>query len=249
MSIIGPCIVVLDEIDGLFRVRSQDEHETSRDLKTEWLQWWDGVASAQMESNRIMVIAATNRPWDVDPGVWRRLPQRFYVGVPTYDERLSLIELWMNKYQLPVIDLSVIEYFAKNTEGYTPSDLQQVLQTACRKGPMARRDTELTIEDVRHGLNEIPAMRFSMQYIQQLQNFLQPTSLSKNKSSEGTVPYSPPNANDFDWQMQEGNYYHFPVPVDAAFLDALENFLWKEQDWDSSDFDEYEEESDSDDGL
>ena len=39
---LSPCIVCIDELDGLFRERSLQEHDVSRDLKTEFLQWWDG---------------------------------------------------------------------------------------------------------------------------------------------------------------------------------------------------------------
>jgi hypothetical protein len=41
------CALVLDELDGLFRERDDQEHEVSRDVKTEFLQLWDGVLSQE----------------------------------------------------------------------------------------------------------------------------------------------------------------------------------------------------------
>jgi SpoVK/Ycf46/Vps4 family AAA+-type ATPase len=40
---LAPCVLCIDELDGLFRERNENEHEVSRDLKTEFLQWWDGM--------------------------------------------------------------------------------------------------------------------------------------------------------------------------------------------------------------
>lgn len=37
---LSPCILCIDELDGLFRERSATEHDVSRDLKTEFLQWY-----------------------------------------------------------------------------------------------------------------------------------------------------------------------------------------------------------------
>jgi ATP-dependent 26S proteasome regulatory subunit len=244
VSALGPCIVVLDELDGLFKARNSEELEASRDLKTEWLQWWDGVASAQMERNKVMVVAATNRPWDCDPAVWRRLPQRFYVGVPNYYDRLSLVQLWRTIHHLPPIDSTVMEHFAGMTEGYIPSDLHQIFQSACRKGPMVRQDETLTIDDVSQALTEIPPTRFMMEYIQQLQAFLSPPGQSQANQAQGTTVAAGHNGQY--WQTPTGNYYQLQIPVDSEAVDALHEFLWCEREWDSSQFDESDDDDDSD---
>jgi ATP-dependent 26S proteasome regulatory subunit len=245
-SVLGPCLIVLDELDGLFLIRGRDEQEASRDLKTEWLQWWDGVASAQMDSNEVLVVAATNRPWDVDPAVWRRLPQRLYIGTPTYDNRLNLLHLWKSNYQLPPIDNEVLDHFASLTEGYTPSDLHQIFQSACRKGPMARQDNHLTKQDVEEA--EIPPTRFTMEYIQKLQEFLSPHAHQNYHPGQGTSMPASSTDDAHCLQMPEGNYYQFQIPVDSKVLDALEGFLWSVDQWDiSSDVEEYDEE-DSEEG-
>jgi ATP-dependent 26S proteasome regulatory subunit len=258
ISTLGPCIVVLDELDGLFRVRSQEEHEVSRELKTEWLQWWDGVASSQMSGNGVLVIAATNRPWDVDPAVWRRLPQRYYVGVPTWDDRCDLLQRWTKAYELPKINPSVVESLAEFTEGYTPSDLFQILQSSCRKGPMARKDSELTMEDVEQVLHTIPPTRFSPQYIQQIQSFFAPQnhyhhqqhqqqqqhSQSQQQQQPGQMTYTTDDPQC--WETPIGNFYHFNIPVDSQVFDVLQDFWSKQHEWESSDDeDESEEEDDA----
>eukprot|EP00339_Tiarina_fusa_P001222 CAMPEP_0117062604 /NCGR_PEP_ID=MMETSP0472-20121206/43628_1 /TAXON_ID=693140 ORGANISM="Tiarina fusus, Strain LIS" /NCGR_SAMPLE_ID=MMETSP0472 /ASSEMBLY_ACC=CAM_ASM_000603 /LENGTH=558 /DNA_ID=CAMNT_0004781827 /DNA_START=36 /DNA_END=1712 /DNA_ORIENTATION=+ len=241
VSLLGRCTVVLDELDGLFRARSRDEHDASRELKTEWLQWWDGAASTNLHrQNKVVVVAATNRPWDVDPAVWRRLPQRFYVGVPTWDDRCDLVHKIVNTYKLPAIHPSVVEHLADSTEGYTPSDLFQILQCACRKGPMARDDLEVTMEDVQLALNEVPPTRFATQYIHQLQDFLGvPNHASHQQASP--VSYNPDMPSN--WKTPIGNFCEINVPVDSEVFDIMEDYLWRQIEWESSSDEDYEEES------
>ena len=73
---ISPCVIFVDELDGLFRERGGEDHDVSRDLKTEFLQLWDGIRNHAIQggsgssggsSSSILVIGATNRPFDVDP--------------------------------------------------------------------------------------------------------------------------------------------------------------------------------------
>lgn len=60
-----PAIIFIDEIDSLLSERSQSEHEASRRLKTEFLIQFDGLPTGNSETERIIVMAATNRPYEV----------------------------------------------------------------------------------------------------------------------------------------------------------------------------------------
>lgn len=238
VALLGPCIVVLDELDGLFKSRNGEEIEVSRELKTEWLQWWDGVASDQLNNPKVLFIGATNRPWDCDPAVWRRLPQRHYVGVPTYDDRLSLFQVWTHAYKLPKIDQKVLEYFAGQTEGYIPSDLYHILQSACRKGPMERLDETLTTADVQGALTEIPETRFTLEYVQQIQAFISPHAQAHQQ--QNSYASTDPNAHGGNYfETPAGNYYHFQVPVESSQMSWSQNqndFGSDSDDLDSDDF-------------
>lgn len=86
---LSPCVVFLDEIDALFSARSSSR-ETGGALAhhgviTEFMQEMDGLKSRR-DSN-VIVIGATNRPFDLDDAVLRRLPRRLLVDLPDEKER------------------------------------------------------------------------------------------------------------------------------------------------------------------
>lgn len=59
----------------LGRRENPSEHEAMRKMKNEFMVNWDGLRTKDKE--RVMVLAATNRPFDLDEAVIRRLPRRY----------------------------------------------------------------------------------------------------------------------------------------------------------------------------
>ena len=53
---------------------SEREHEAMRKIKNEFMVNWDGLRTKEQE--RILVLGATNRPYDLDDAVIRRFPRR-----------------------------------------------------------------------------------------------------------------------------------------------------------------------------
>jgi SpoVK/Ycf46/Vps4 family AAA+-type ATPase len=72
---IAPAIIFMDEVDGLLGTRElSNENEVSRRIKNEFMMHWDGVLSKPSEN--ILVLAATNRPFDLDNAIIRRFEHR-----------------------------------------------------------------------------------------------------------------------------------------------------------------------------
>jgi spastin len=123
-----PSVIFIDEIDSIMGVRGGNEHEASRRLKTEFLVQFDGVNSNT--DKRVLVLAATNRPEDLDEACLRRLTRRIYMPLPDKAARLALIKSKVSdakimKHSFTEEDLDSI---ATLTEGYSMADLTIVIK-------------------------------------------------------------------------------------------------------------------------
>ncbi len=76
----------------------------------------------------VLLLAATNCPWDLDPAMRRRLEKRIYIALPDYGARLELVNLFLQS--VPVSDdVDCIE-LALRTEGYSGADIQIAFRDA-----------------------------------------------------------------------------------------------------------------------
>merc|ERR1711920_1101343 len=100
----APTTIFFDEIDALGSKRGDaSEHEASRRVKAELLVQMDGVTSTETAPDEpgaeparpklVMVLAATNRPWDLDEALRRRLEKRIYIPLPAVEGRKHLFDI------------------------------------------------------------------------------------------------------------------------------------------------------------
>ena len=122
-----PSIIFIDEIDSILSKRSESENEATKRLKTEFLIQFDGLGSNT--SARLLVIAATNRPMDLDEALLRRLPKRVYCGPLDEDGRFEFIKKVINRVETDLSDEDIKE-IAKMTNDYSNSDLMELCREA-----------------------------------------------------------------------------------------------------------------------
>lgn len=120
-----PAIIFIDEVDSILGRRDKHgEHEGMRKIKNEFMSCWDGLRS----SEGVILLAATNRPFDLDDAVLRRLPRRILVDLPTKENRIQILKVILKDEQLS--DDVNFEKLAEITEGYSGSDLYNMCKAA-----------------------------------------------------------------------------------------------------------------------
>ncbi|KAL7112713.1 hypothetical protein ACP275_04G019400 [Erythranthe tilingii] len=126
-SKIAPSVVFVDEVDSMLgRRENPGEHEAMRKMKNEFMVNWDGLRTKDKE--RVLVLAATNRPFDLDEAVIRRLPRRLMVNLPDAQNREKIMKVILAKEELaPGLDLAAV---ANMTDGYSGSDLKNLCVSA-----------------------------------------------------------------------------------------------------------------------
>ncbi|KAL6508280.1 hypothetical protein OROHE_021822 [Orobanche hederae] len=121
-----PAIIFIDEVDSFLGQRKTTDHEALTNMKTEFMALWDGFTTDQHA--RVMVLAATNRPSDLDEAILRRLPQSFEIGIPNRGERAAILKVILKDEK--VEDGIDYDRIAGLCDGYTGSDLLELCKKA-----------------------------------------------------------------------------------------------------------------------
>ncbi|VEU40543.1 unnamed protein product [Pseudo-nitzschia multistriata] len=86
----GRAIIFIDEVDSLCGSRSEGESDSMRRVKTEFLVQMDGVGKSD---SRVLVLGATNIPWELDAAIRRRFEKRVYIPLPEAEARTAMVKL------------------------------------------------------------------------------------------------------------------------------------------------------------
>ena len=140
----APCIIFIDEIDAVGRKRGaglgggNDEREQTLNQLLVEMDGFDG-------NTGIIILAATNRPDVLDPALLRpgRFDRQIVIGMPDVKAREEIFKIHTrNK---PLADDVSPEILAKRTPGFSPADIENLvneaaLLTARRNGTKIRMD-------------------------------------------------------------------------------------------------------------
>jgi vacuolar protein-sorting-associated protein 4 len=121
-----PSIVFIDEIDSLCTQRSEGESEATRRIKTEFLVQMDGVGSNQ---TGVLILGATNVPWEIDQAMRRRFEKRVYIALPESQARSKMFQIHLGDTENSLED-DDYDKLGNLTEGYSGSDISVVVRGA-----------------------------------------------------------------------------------------------------------------------
>jgi cell division protease FtsH len=139
---IAPCIIFIDELDSIGRRRGTGlggGHDEREQTLNQLLSEIDGFE----KNDKVIVMAATNRPDVLDPALLRpgRFDRRITVGLPAMKDREAILKIHIK--DKPVSGNVDLEAIANNTPGFSGADLENLLNEAAL---IAARKNKHTIE-------------------------------------------------------------------------------------------------------
>jgi len=119
-----PVIIFIDEVDSILGVHTNEVGGEVR-MRNQFLKEMDGLQD-KGKNYHLYVVAATNKPWDLDWAFIRRFQKRVMVPLPDYATRLQMFEI--NCSQLELTQDVDFHSLTQITEGYSGSDIKDICQ-------------------------------------------------------------------------------------------------------------------------
>ncbi|MEM1188819.1 MAG: AAA family ATPase [Pseudomonadota bacterium] len=147
-----PCVLYFDELDALAISRSKTSSDHIRSVVNEFLVQLDGLGN---DNEGILILGATNMPWDVDSAAKR--PGRFseQIFVPPPDEAARTEMFRQKLIDVPTGDIDY-ETLGKGSRLFTGADVEGVIERAKENALMdmlaAGKERTLTQADLQKAL-------------------------------------------------------------------------------------------------
>ncbi|KAL8443451.1 hypothetical protein Emed_006806 [Eimeria media] len=121
-----PSIIFIDEIDSMCGARSENDSDSSRRMKTEFLIQMQGI---NFDLSEVLVLGATNTPWALDAAIRRRFERRIFIPLPKLEAREQLLRFGIGDTPHHLTDAD-FRYLAKELEGFSGSDISVLVRDA-----------------------------------------------------------------------------------------------------------------------
>jgi SpoVK/Ycf46/Vps4 family AAA+-type ATPase len=149
-------VLFLDDVDGLLPKRGGDSVVDNRIV----VQFLAEVGGFEESENILLLLGATNKPWEIDEAVFRtgRFDEKIFVGLPDPAAREFIIRKNLGGAPVdPTLDPAAV---AARLDNFTGSDIVAMIQSAKRAGfrQSLMGDTKLlTMEDIEAAMKTIPS--------------------------------------------------------------------------------------------
>jgi vacuolar protein-sorting-associated protein 4 len=122
----GKAIIFIDEVDSLCRSRSEKEPDHTRRIKSEFLVQMDGVRRSE---GNVLVLGASNVPWEIDAAIRRRFEKRIYIPLPEAEARSRMVKLHLGDESNDLSDAD-FDRLGRLTEGASGADIEALVKEA-----------------------------------------------------------------------------------------------------------------------
>lgn len=143
-----PAVIFIDEIDALGRKRELLKHSSLTTTINAFLAHMDGVES---DNENILIVGATNAPWDVDSAFKRtgRFDRTFFVPPPDEEARTEIFEIYLKELPIEILDYKKL---ASVSEGFSGADIKGIVdrvgEDTIEKILETGNDIKITQEDL-----------------------------------------------------------------------------------------------------
>lgn len=142
---VAPCVVFIDELDGMCAKRGGGG--VGDRVISQFLTELDGLPAAlSAGADRVIFVAATNRPDNIDPAVLRpgRIDRKVLVGLPSAVERNQIAGIGLRG--VPVSSVNAVEQVAAGTAGYTGAEVVAVCKEAAYQALAEDEDADIVTD-------------------------------------------------------------------------------------------------------
>jgi SpoVK/Ycf46/Vps4 family AAA+-type ATPase len=126
----GPAVIFMDEIDGLCKEGEGDSTSgAERRIVSTFLAELDGMAEKGQPSH-VIVIGATNRPWDLDGRMLQRFEKHVLVDLPDEAARKAIFRIHLDRAGVGLDREVSLDWLASRTDGYSGRNIDHVCKDA-----------------------------------------------------------------------------------------------------------------------
>ncbi|MCP5101707.1 MAG: ATP-binding protein [Chloroflexi bacterium] len=169
----APCVLFIDELDAIAFARRKRTSSVGRSLVDQLLQELDAIGA---DNKELLILAATNSPWDLDDALLRpgRFDRRIFVSPPDAKARQHILEIMLKA--IPTAKLN-LKQLTKGTPLFSGADLRVLVDQA----------VDLVIDEALESREEPP---LNMGHLEKALATLQPTTLDWLERAQNYVEFA-----------------------------------------------------------